>query len=783
LTFAPDRATSKQQSDASQGAFASNVQSFVQNNCAGCHNEKLKIAGLVLTKYHDTESLVRDRDVWEKVIRRVRAGEMPPRGIPRPTDERIAAVTAWIETQFATADRNATADPGRVTAHRLNRAEYNNTVRDLLAVRFKPASDFPADDSGYGFDNIGDVLSVSPILMEKYLAAAKKIASEAIPLGGLPKPTRTRYSPEHAQHEVRPKLQHTFDLPAEGDYDLRASVSGRDEAFTIRLELDGKEILSSPVLIEKDKPRAYETRLHLVYGQHMFQAVITPREPSPIELRVAQELKDKEQRDFKKQVAAHPQDEAQIRKQHELANPPTYLDTLDVRGPFKPLPPPLPESYKRVFICGHAVGQHTPECARRDLGHLARLAYRRPVTDEEVAKLTRLVAIAQKGGLSFEQAMRVGLAGMLVSPNFLYRIERGPDSGDPAAIRPVSDYDLASRLSYFLWSSMPDEQLLQLAGEHRLSQPDVLHAQVQRMLRDPKSDALVENFAGQWLELRNLDNIHPDPDDFPQFDEQLRQAMSTETRMFVSFIIHEDRSIFDFIDGKYTFLNERLAKFYGIEGIDGDQFRKVNLDGRERSGVLTQASVLTVTSYPTRTSPVLRGKWILENVLNAPPPPPPPGVGSIDAKGGIVRGTMRQQMEKHRENPMCASCHTQMDPLGFALENYDAIGQWRTKEGTLPVDASGVLPNRKSFNGSKELKAILASNRDVFAECLTEKLLTYALGRGLEGYDRQAIKKIVSGLESNDYRFSSLISGIVDSVPFQMAREDKKEVATGAIGR
>jgi hypothetical protein len=293
------------------------------------------------------------------------------------------------------------------------------------------------------------------------------------------------------------------------------------------------------------------------------------------------------------------------------------------------------------------------------------------------------------------------------------------------------------------------------------------------MLRDPKSDALVENFAGQWLELRNLDSIHPDPDQFPQFDEQLREAMHTETQMFVSEIIHRDRSIFDFIDGKYTFLNERLAKFYGIPGVKGDQFRRVALNGGERSGVLTQASVLTVTSYPTRTSPVLRGKWILENILNAPPPPPPPGVGSIDAKGGIVTGTMRQQMEKHRANPMCASCHTRMDPLGFALENYDAIGHWRTHEGTLPIDASGVLPGGKSFNGSAELKTILASNRDAFAECLTEKLLTYALGRGLESYDRPATRKIVSRLAANNYRFSSLIDGIVDSVPFQMGRGDE----------
>ena len=292
------------------------------------------------------------------------------------------------------------------------------------------------------------------------------------------------------------------------------------------------------------------------------------------------------------------------------------------------------------------------------------------------------------------------------------------------------------------------------------------------MLADSKAEALVDNFAGQWLELRNLDSITPDPDQFPEFDNQLRKAMRTETEMFFSSIVHDDRSIQDFIDGKYTFLNERLAKFYGIPGVKGKEFRRVDLDGTERSGVLTQASVLTVTSYPTRTSPVLRGKWILENILNMPPPPPPPGVGSIDAQGGVVKGTMRHQMEAHRANPMCAACHMRMDPLGFAFENYDAVGHWRTQEGTFPVDATGVLPEGEKFNGAAELKTILASNSDTFAECLTEKLMIYALGRGLEGYDRAATKKIVAGLAANDYRFSSLINGIVDSVPFRMGRGD-----------
>jgi mono/diheme cytochrome c family protein len=765
-------APSNRAPDSSPAAFAQNVGRFVKQNCAVCHNEQLKTAGLVLTKYHDTASVLHDRLVWEKVVARVRGGEMPPKGLPRPKAEDIAATTAWVEAQFAEFDRSSKPDPGHLTAHRLNRVEYNNTVRDLLGVTFRPAADFPADDSGYGFDNIGDVLSVSPVLMEKYLGAAKKIAGQAIPSGSLPKPTRTRFSPEHDANDDGTVLEHAFDLPAEGDYDLRATVSGRKDALRIRLELDGKEIQTSDVVIDKDKPRSYELRMHVPYGEHVFRAVLTTRQPSAAEVEVAQDIADSEKKQFAKQVAAHPEDEAEIRKQHKLSNPPTYLDALYIQGPFHALPPPLPEAYRRIFICGHAPGHHTAECARTNLAHLARLAYRRPVDDAEVAKLTALVAMGQKNGLSLDQSMRLGVEAILVSPNFLYRIEHDPNPSDPAEVHPVNGYELASRLSYFLWSSMPDEELFQAAGEGRLCQPKELHAQVQRMLKDPKAEALVDNFAGQWLELRNLDSVRPDPDQFPQFNKQLREAMYTETRMFVTSIIHDDRSILDFIDGKYTFVNQRLAKFYGIPGVTGDNFRRVSLKGTERSGVLTQASVLTVTSYPTRTSPVLRGKWILENVLNQPPPPPPPGVGSIDAKGGPVHGTMRQQMEAHRVNPMCAGCHMRMDPLGFSMENYNAIGQWRTHDGNLPIDATGVLPGGKTFNGPEEMKRILVSSRDTFAQCFTEKLMIYALGRGLESYDRPAAKKIAAALAANDYRFSVLIDGIVDSVPFQMGRAD-----------
>lgn len=768
---------------AANESFNEVVTPFVQKNCAGCHNEKLKTAGLALTGYHDQQAMIQDRDVWEKVVRRVLAGEMPPKGMPKPTPESIASVTRWIEQQFTIADRNTPADPGRLTAHRLNRVEYNNTVRDLLGIHFKPAADFPADDSGYGFDNIGDVLSVSPVLMEKYLNAATAIATRAIPSDALPRPTRLKYSPEHSPNDDGMALENQFDFPAEGDYTVRVAVSGRKEAHRIHLLLDGKEVLAADVLIEKDKPRSYETRLHIPYGEHTLAAHMEARTATPEEVETAAAMKASEEASFQRAIAKHPEDAKQIALQRAVSNPPIFIDAFELRGPYQAVRPPLPESYHSIFACRDASGIDSPECLHKDLARLAQLAYRRPVKDDEVERLDRLVASAREAGMNPRQAMRIGLEAILVSPNFLFRIEHDARPEDPTAIHAVSDYELASRLSYFLWSSMPDQQLMETAGRNNLHRPEVLAAEVKRMLQDPKSNALIENFFGQWLELRNLDSIRPDPDEFPAFNAQLRKAMYTESELFVKSIVREDRSIIDFLNGNYTFVNERLAKFYGIPGVTGEQFRRVILDGSERSGVLTQGSVLAVTSYPTRTSPVLRGKWILENVLNTPPPPPPPGVGSIDAKGGPLAGTMRQQMEKHRANPMCASCHVKMDPLGFALENYNAIGQWRTKDAGQPVDASGSMPDGKSFNGSAQLKTMLASNRDTFAECLTEKLMIYALGRGLEGFDRRTVGEIVTNLRSNDYKFSALISGIVESVPFKMGRGDEGNIMAQAKNR
>ncbi len=730
-------------------SFEKTVEPFLKANCALCHNAKLKVGRLNLEGYRDQKAALKDREVWEKVVQKLRTGEMPPKGRPVPPPEQIATVTNWFEAQFARLDRSMKPDPGRVTARRLNRVEYNNTIRDLLGVDFKPAADFPADDSGYGFDNIGDVLSLSPVLMEKYLTAAEKIARKAIVADPPPKPTRERIEHLPAAGEESPAqdltARHPF--PVEGDYLVRGLVNGRHEALLITLWLDGKELKTFPVSTDDEAPRVGEMRLHIPAGEHEIRATLLHDDTRPDALPDPDEDKAK---DKKKKPGRDP-----------------FVDRFEINGPYNPHARPLTESHKRIFVCGHPPGQHKPECARLIVAALARRAYRRPVADEEINGLVRFVNMARKNSDSFEQGVRVALEAMLVSPHFLFRMERDPDPNNPAISHRVEDYELASRLSYFLWSSMPDEDLLRLAGERKLHKPDVLDAQVRRMLLDPKSVALVDNFAGQWLELRNLDSFKPDPDRFPNFDEDLRKAMRHETQLFFEAVIHEDRSILDFIDGKFTFLNERLAKHYGIPGVTGPEFRRVALTGDQRSGVLTQASVLAVSSYPTRTSPVLRGKWILANFLNDPPPPPPPGVANLNESAIGATSSLRQQLEQHRTNPACASCHTRMDPLGFGLENYDAVGHWRTQDGKFPIDSTGTLPGGKSFGTPEELKEILKADRDAFARCLTEKMLTYALGRGVERYDQPAVNLIYRRLAASDYRFSRLVLEIVKSLPFE----------------
>ena len=634
--------------------------------------------------------------------------------------------------------------PGHVAARRLNRAEYNNTVRDLLAVDFQPAADFPADDSGYGFDNIGDVLSLSPILMEKYLAAAEKIAKAAIQPPPLPQPTIVRHGRGENRGSVKaPGLTVSHRFPVEGDYTFVVTLVYRPDPVRIAFSLDAKPYPAAMVYDGADHWRTAELRVHVSAGQHILNAGLIPdgpRAPDP---------------DFESGKSAKP-----------LRDP--MVGNIEVRGPYNPAVPPPSESYRRIFSCTAPPGPKSLHCAHVDLANLARRAYRRPVTSAEVDSLVRFVQMALDRGDSFDEGMQVALTALLVSPHFLFRIERDPHPDSPAA-HEINQFELATRLSYFLWSSMPDETLFELAAKQELREPHILEAQIRRMLADSKSRALVDNFGGQWLQLRNLDRIHPDPDRFPNFSDDLRHDMKRETELFFQSIIREDRSILDFIDAGYTFANARLARFYGLPEVDSNQFQRVQLPpDSHRGGVITQAAILTASSFPNRTSPVLRGKWILENILNEPPPPPPPDVPNLDEKAAGSPAGLREQLEAHRTNPVCKACHAGMDPLGFGLENFDAIGRWRTKDGDSPIDASGRLPNGGTFDGPEGLKQLLLNDKAAFTRCLAEKLLIYALGRGLEDYDQPAVQSIVTETAASDYKFSALIAAIVSSRPFHI---------------
>ena len=747
--------------------FQSTVQPFLAKNCLACHNAKLKSGELDLQFHSSADKALQDRNVWEMVVQKMRSGEMPPKGLPKPKAAEIEKVSRWIEAEYERIDRAAKPDPGRVTARRLNRYEYNNTVRDLLAIDFRPADDFPADDSGYGFDNIGDVLSLSPVLMEKYLSAAEKISRLAI----VTQPpqfraTRTQIRAENlamGEHlkvaplapgaagpmPARLALHARHQFPAQGEYEVRIQMGGvrpnEPNLLKIGLWVDGDLRDTFEANPARNQKRTFDFRFPVRSGEHMISAAVLEDNFDPAKNPI--EARD---RYF-------------------------AIDSFEIRGPFNPVLPPLPASHARVITCNHGLQNHQPGCARKIIANLAYRAFRRPPQAKEINGLERLFETTQKDGDTFEQGMRVVLQAVLVSPHFLFRIERDRNPLNADSPHTINEFELASRLSYFLWSSMPDNELLKVAQLGSFRQKGVLEAQVKRMLRDPKAAALAENFAGQWLQLRNLDEAKPDPDKFPNFDNELRRAMKRETELFFEAVVHEDRSILDFIDAKFTFLNDRLADHYGIPNIDGAEFRRVALTGDQRGGVLTHASVLTVSSYPTRTSPVIRGKWILENLLNAPPPPPPPGVPNLDEEAVGNSGSLRQQLEKHRTNSICASCHSRMDPLGFGLENYDAIGAWRTKDGKFAIDSAGTLPNGKSFTKPAELKAILKADKDEFAKCLTEKLLTYALGRGLERFDRPAVQSITRRTAAEGYRFSSLVMSIVESMPFQWRRGEESK--------
>jgi len=739
-------------------AFKAVSHELLENTCAKCHNNLGLAGGFDIRSYMSVQSLTADRDHWERILAKLKSREMPPPGVERP-GKQIDALVAFLEKEFDRADATMKPDPGRVTARRLTRAEYTNTIRDLLAIDFRADRNFPTDDSGDGFDNIGDVLTVSPVLMDKYFSAAHRIAQRAIAAEPLPKPIEKEYSLRFRNlRRLGPSnVEATHRLDFDADYKIRVGMPGQRAAdakpVTLGLWVDGKLIHTTLVetkpsgLVYFNPYSEEEIRVALPEGDHLLRLGFID---DPFVGTIPKE-------DFFKDT---------VNK---------WIGSMTVVGPF-PSNGTKP-SRARILVCDPATGA---VCVDKILSTLARRAYRRPVTRADVAGLTKFIALAKSNGQSTEQGLALAIHAMLVSPHFLFRIERDLNPIDPTRVHRVSDVELASRLSYFLWNSMPDDELLRLAERRQLGGPNVLDAQVKRMLADPKAFAMAENFAGQWLEIRNLDSIKPDPQKFPAWGPELRDAMKTETRMFFDTILRENRPISDFVNARYTYLNESLANFYGIPGVQGPEFRRVELTTSERGGVLSHGSVLAVSSYPTRTSVVIRGKYILQNILGTPPPPPPPNVPPLNEDAVGVAASLRQQMEQHRTNSICASCHARMDPLGFALENYDAIGKWRTQDGGFPVDSSGVLPGGRSFSGPAEMRAVLNEMLPDFARCLTEKMLTYALGRGLERYDRATVRSITQRLESSGYGFQTLVTEVVRSLPFQSRRGEAVAAAAGS---
>ena len=791
-------------------AFDRTASAFFKQSCTACHNATAKAGGLDLQPFGQPDSVRRNRDSWDAILRKLRTGEMPPPGSPKPAASQIKAMSQRIEIEIERVDRAASANPGRVTARRLNRAEYNNSIVDLIGVNISPADDFPQDDSGYGFDNNGDVLSLSPSQMDRYLASAEKVARAAIFGPEILKPTLARHEVSGrrivqtttvpASYDVSgltiPNSLHaTHRFPADAEYLFRIRLDGLrplgSEALHLALWIDGRKVQAMDfdptggAAFNPDRQdfsaRTVECRLRATAGEHWVAAAIErmyeglppdyagpspSKRPMPsAEFKPPPGLPPDRITRFKERFEAR-------RKERVPVND-ARVSGLEIGGPYAQATTPSSASLRMVFTCGHSHRGHQASCARRIVGDLLARAFRRPVTEKEIDRFVGLAAEARRQGDSFEEGICLSLQGMLVSPHFLFRIERDPavTSRDPS--HSVSQHELATRLSYFLWSSMPDDGLRACADRGTLRQPVVLAAQVRRMLKDPRARALSTNFSGQWLQFRALESVKPDRERFPGFDEYLRMSMRRETELFFDHVVRDDRSIIDLLVGKYTFLNGRLASFYGIPGVEGPEFRRVDLTGTPRGGVLTQASVLTVTSYANRTSPVLRGKWILENILNAPPPPAPPGVPNLDVSTVGSQASLRQQLEEHRKNPTCAACHARMDPLGFGLENFDAIGAWRAADGKIAIDASGSLPDGRSFQGPDGLKTVLKADRAAFAQCLTAKLLTYGLGRGLERYDNATVSEITKHIAPSDYRFSNLILEIVNSRPFQMRRGDR----------
>jgi len=739
--------------------------------CAGCHSSKAKAGGLDLASV-SADNVSQHPDVWEKVVRKLRARYMPPAGMPRPDERTYDSVVSALATSLDGAAA-AKPNPGRTdTFRRLTRTEYQNAIRDLLDIDVDVTSLLPSDETSHGFDNV-TVGELSPTLLERYLTAVRKISRLAIGSPSrAPGGDTMILPPDLTQEEHFDKLpfgtrggkivHYTFPQDATYEIQLRLQrdrnehVEGLSDRAEVDLMLDGQRLKLFTVtppprgvdhhLVEKD----LNIRVPVKAGPHAISAAF---------LKTPSTLLESERQPYQAHFNMD---------RHPRPQPAIY--SITINGPYDAKGPGDTPSRRRIFVCKPANPGEEDGCAKKTLATLMRRAYRRPVTDEDFRVPLKFYKDARSEG-GFEAGIEMALRAVLMSPEFLFRVEQDPAGVAPNSAYRISDLELASRLSFFLWSSIPDDELLNAAISGKLRSPAVLEKQVRRMLADPRSRVLVTNFAEQWLYLRNLESANPDMRLFPDFDDNLRQSFRQETELFFESIMREDRNVLDLLRANYTFLNQRLAKHYGIPNVYGSRFRRITFDNGERGGLLRQGSVLTVTSYATRTSPVIRGKWILDNILGLPPPPPPPVVPALKENTGIGKVLpMRARLAEHRANPACSGCHNLMDPVGFSLENYDALGRWRTTDADTPIDAAGGLPDGSKFDGVSGLQKALVSRPEVFVNTFSEKLLTYALGRGVEYYDAPAIRKVVKDASAKDFRFSSVILGIVNSTPFQMRR-------------
>ena len=741
-------------------AAAEPAAEFTDQFCVACHSDAARTAGVSLEGL-DPSDVTRQPATWENVLRKVRSGEMPPTDMPAPAAAQRTAFVASLESAL---DAAAAADPnpGRSVARRLNRAEYTNAVRDLLDLDLDIASMLPVDDSGYGFDNIADVLSLTPALLDRYMFAARRISRLAV--GAAPaKPQKDLFVRNretgfrelgHAPVPAR-DLPMGFEqgaairyyFPQTGDYKITVALDGGDSRASYQRE---------------------ESRLTVEGGLRTLTFAFPSESSRPERARpgeTASAARPRPPLDFRIDGRR-----VRILRLAESAQP-YEIRWIAIEGPFDRQGPGDTPSRRRIFSCHPSEPSRERECAERILGSLARQAYRRPADAGDLDALLRVYEAGRAEG-GFEDGIERALRALLVSPGFLFRIEAEPDGAEPGSLYRVGEFDLAARLSFFLWSSLPDEELLAAAESGELRSPGGMERHVRRMLADPRSSALVENFAGQWLELRKVSKVKPDERIFPKFDADLRHAMRRETELFFADILANNRSVLELLDSDRTFLNGRLAAHYGIGGVHGPQFREIRLDDPRRGGLLGQGSVLAVTSYPNRTSVVIRGKWVLENLFGMPPPPPPPDIPELEEAATDDRHlTLRELMTLHSRNPTCASCHVRMDAIGFALENFDAIGRWRETDGEAPIDASGTLPGGLAFDGPAGLKRVLSTElKGAFARTVAEKLLTYALGRGLEYYDRPTVRAILREAETSDFRLADLIVSVTKSLPFQHRR-------------